>query len=308
MTNLKIELRQIYNPTDKWMSCTLGSNGSKVFVSPIPPRSTRPLPNNISRPQIINESVLQPSQIARFSALKAIVSSSIVVESIELHIQGLWHGIVHIGDISKEIESVTMINEKEITGWFVVDEVIMYFIGNLNTLSRSVTYTIYESNAIKRTDIRGSVSIDDEKYVIDGKSGDFSFSLQLEIEDAQKIQSNENITGNYVGFYEKGPNSCEIHTDLKVTTLGLATGHGIEESKQFVLFGLIDLQKNQFFFIRNKGNDIICYIGRAYLTSEIFFQGRWNMGSNSGGFTLIRFMDDGKSPPIQGTPPFWTEE
>lgn len=292
--SLKIELEQIHNPTNEWMSCTLGSNGAKVYVSPIPPRSTRPLPANIVNPQILQENALPASSISKFISLNATVSSSVVVESLELHIQGQWTGEVHFGDITHEITSIACINEKEVSGWFSIDDIIFYFMGNVNTLSRSVTYTIYQSNAIKKADIRGTISVDNGKYTMNGKSGDFSFTLRLDQDKTEIIKENPIITGNYVGFYERRPHSFELHADLNSSSCGLVNGRGIEESKQFTLFGMIDFPKKKFFFIRNKGNDITYYIGEAQLTGEIFFQGQWKMGSHNGGFSLIKCMEDEK--------------
>lgn len=292
--SLKIELDQIHNPTNEWMSCTLGGNGAKVYVSPIPPRSTRPLPANIINPQILLENPLPPSSISKFTSLNATVSSSVVVESLELHFQGQWNGEVHFGDVTHEITSIACINEKEVSGWFSIDDIIYFFMGNLNTLSRSISYTIYQSNAIKKADIRGMVSVDNGKYTMNGKLGDFSFILRIDQEKTEPIKENPIITGNYVGFYERRPHSFELHADLSSSTCGIVNGRGIEESKQFSLFGMIDFPKEVFFFVRNKGNDITYYNGEAQLTGEIFFQGQWKMGSHNGGFSLIKCMDDDK--------------
>ncbi|OHT11636.1 hypothetical protein TRFO_03834 [Tritrichomonas foetus] len=300
MKSLRIELEQIYNPTNDWMACTLASSGSKVYVSPIPPRSTRPLPANIVDPQIILESVLSSSSIAKFTSSNAVVSSSVIVESLDLHIQGKWTGEAHIADVTHEITSIACINEKEVTGWFSIDTTIYFFVGNLNTLSKSISYTIYESTAVRKTDVRGAISNEGGKYALSGKSGDFSFSLCLDQNQSRGIKEDPNISGSYVGFYERGPHSFELHADLNSLDNGIINGRGTEESRQFTIFGMIDFSKKRYFFVRNKGNDITYYNGEAQLTDEIFFQGEWKMGSISGGFTLIKCMEnDSKNQPVK---------
>ena len=290
--SLKIVQEQIYNPTNDWMSCTLGNNNSKLYISPIPPRSTRPLPMNITSPEIVSESVLSASSVAKFTTSTASAQSSIVMESLELNFQGEWKGEAQIADAKHSIVSIACIREKDIMGWFSFDSVIYFFIGNLNTLTRSATFTVYESVARKRSDLRGSIVIDKKSYSIEGKSSDLSFALTIDQDKVSSIEEDKNITGQYLGYYEKSPHSFEIRADMTVFTSGIVTGRGTEESRQFTIFGMVDYQKKLFFFIRLKGNDITYYNGEAQLESEIYFDGCWKFGTNKGGFTLIRNMEN----------------
>ena len=291
---LKLAMGQIHNPTNEWMSCTLGSNGAKIIVSPVPPRSTRPLPTNILNPQIVQESILPPNVIAKFTSDSATVSSSIVVEALELVLEGTWTGDAKVlGTHYSDVEAVICIKEKEINGWFKVESVTYFFTGNLNTLSRDVVFIGYSTNGGRpHNDIRGNLQVDEGMYILTALPNDFlSFTLSAGADSLVECKEDPQLEGRYLGYYEKGPSSFEMNATLMATKKGIVTGRGNERETEFAIIGMIDANNNTFFFIRLKGPEVTYYEGDANLTREIFFQGRWHSGSGQkGGFTLMKVM------------------
>jgi hypothetical protein len=248
------------------------------------------MPSAISEPQISQETVLPPAAVAKFTATNAAANSSIVVEALELRIQGQWKGEIKISDTAREIVSAISIKDKDVNGWFVIDVVPYFLQGHLNTLSRNATFALYSGGGTKFSDIRGSLQLQSGQYILTGQSSDISFQLRTDTSAVSEITVNDVISGPYLGYYEKGPSSFELHAELCVTKDGIVSGRGHEENRQFSMFGMIDEERNRFFFVRLKGNDITYYNGEAQLQGEIFFLGRWQMQTQSGGFTLIKCM------------------
>jgi hypothetical protein len=103
------------------------SNSAKICVSPIPPRSTRPIPQNLTDPDIAQEALLQPASIAKFTSSATLVSFSVVVSGLELQIMGSWKGGFRVGENLKEVSCVVSVQEKEINGWFSFDSISYFF-------------------------------------------------------------------------------------------------------------------------------------------------------------------------------------
>jgi hypothetical protein len=149
---------------------------------------------------------------------------------------------------------------------------------------------------VKYPDVRGELQAAAGRYSIQAQSADIALSLNTEPDTITDIDVNALVSGNYVGFYEKSANSFEFHADLIALKNGIVTGSGNEDNRQFTLFGMFDEAQNRFFFVRIKGNDVTYYTGDTQLQTEIFFQGKWNVGragggsGGSGGFALIKCM------------------
>jgi hypothetical protein len=84
--------------------------------------------------------------------------------------------------------------------------------------------------------------------------------------------------------------------ELAATRNGIITGKGTEDNQQFTIFGMVDARVGKFFFVRIKGNDVTYCNGDAQLQGEIFFQGKWQVGTHRGGFTLIKYIQDSTTP------------
>lgn len=288
--NLELKMDLIHNPTNEWMSCVLEGKGSKVCVSPIPPRSVRPVPSNLMNPQIYNENFLPQSAITKFSSSNAYITSSIVIEALELRIQGIWIGSFRLNDVTTEVQCHAYIKDQEVYGWFYINRIVYFLSGNLNPMSRNISYSLYNSKGNKYTEIRGSISTEENCYNIDGQSENIGFSLKIKQRDTKEIVEDEVISGKYLGFYERGPNSFKINATLTASADGIVIGTGSEEKRLFTLFGMVNSDTNKFFFIRLKGSETTYYNGDAQLQGEIFFQGHWHMGNHRGGISLIKCM------------------
>jgi hypothetical protein len=288
---LLITLNQIHNPSDQWMSCTIRSSGTKICVSPIPPRSTRPVPPNLLDPQIVQETVLSGRSITKFTSSAPSLTSS-VVEALELQIQGSWTGEYRIGDRSADVTCFACVNDKELAGWFTSDQRTFFFTGTLNSLLKSFVVTFYSSDGFRYPDVRGELQVADRRYSMRGESTDFGFAFHSTPESMAEIAFDPTISGRYLGFYERRPNSFELHAELQATMNGIVAGRGTEDNRQFTIFGMVEAIQKKFFFVRIKGNEVTYYTGEAQLQTEIFFQGKWQIGERRGGFTLIKCMPD----------------
>ena len=291
MTKLRIVLGQIHNPTNDWMSCVIGSSEAKISISPLPPRSTRPLPANTVQPQIVQEAVLAPEAVAKFETVSATVSSSIVVEALELTIQGVWTGEARINEQTIPVSAQVAIKEKEISGWFKDSGTIYYFTGSLNTLSRVVVFACYTSLGTRFTDLRGRLQVSGGKYVITCQTGDFAFSLTGDGATFTEVTRDEAISGRYKMYYTKGPMTYEVPTDIEATSNGLVSGNGKEDERRFVIRGMVDRETTSYMFLRIKGNDVSYILGTAQIRKEVDFEGTWRMGNQEGGFLLTRVME-----------------
>ena len=282
---------QIHNPTDEWMACTLLNNESKICVSPIPPRSTRPLPANTTTPQIVQETILSEDVVAKYATSNASVSSSIVVEALQLKIMGAWQGDARVnGREFKVNEAQVCIKEKDVSGWFRDNSVVYCFVGNLNVLSRGIVLTCYSSAFTRFTEIKGRLQVSGSKYVMTCQGSDFSMNLSASGDTFVDIEENPVIGGNYVGFYQRGSNSFDMHLTLSATKNGLVSGKGTEDHKQLQLLGMVG-ENSRFFFARIKGTDITYFEGMATLQEQVFFDGQWHSGCQEGGISLIRVME-----------------
>jgi hypothetical protein len=289
---LRIALDQIHNPSDLWKSCAISSTNTKVSISPIPPRSTRPLPPNLSDPKIIQEVVLPPISVSKFtnSNASASPSSTVVVEAIQVTLDAKWTADIRVADLRKTVTATACIREKELHGWFSMDSVLYFFTGTLNTLVRKCILTCYSSQGLKYPDIRGDLQVSAGRYAIQAQSADIAMSLTTDPETITDIDINSTLSGNYIGFYEKPPHSFEFRAEFLALKNGIVTGTGAEDNRQFTLFGLVDESENKFFFVRIKGNDLAYYTGDAQLQTEIFFQGKWHVARSTGGLVIIKCM------------------
>jgi hypothetical protein len=288
---LRIALNQIHNPSGQWMSCTIRSSVTNICVSPIPPRSTRPVPPNLLDPQIVHETVLPGRLITKFSSSAPSLTSS-VVEALELQIQGSWTGEYRIGNRSADVKCLACINDKELSGWFASDQLTFFFTGTLNTLLKSFVVTFYSSDGFRYPDVRGELQVADRRYSLRGESTDFGFAFHSAPESIAEIAIDPTISGRYLGYYEHLPHSFELHVELQAMMNGIVTGRGTEDNRQFTIFGMVEAIQKRFFFVRIKANEVTYYTGEAQLQTEIFFQGKSQIGERKGGFTLIKCMPD----------------
>jgi hypothetical protein len=136
------------------------------------------------------------------------------------------------------------------------------------------------------------LQVTEDRFIIQGQSGELTFNFRSEPGSMSEITLDETISGKYLGFYERRPHSFELNVELTATRNGIITGRGTEDNRQFTIFGMVDGRVKKFFFVRIKGNDVMYYNGDAQLQDEIFFQGKWQMGTHRGGFTLIKHMPD----------------
>jgi hypothetical protein len=293
---LRLTLNQIHNPSNDWMSCTIGSNSAKICVSPIPPRSTRPIPQNLTDAHIVQEALLPPASIAKFTSSMTSASSSVVVSGLELQIMGSWKGGFRVGENSKDVSCVASIQEKEINGWFSFDSISYFFTGSLNTITKHFLLSFYSSQGMHYYDVRGDLQVAEDRYMMQGQSGELAFSFRSEPGSISEIAWDETISGKYLGFYERKPSSFELNAELTATRNGIITGKGTEDNRQFTIFGMVDARVRKFFFVRIKGTDVTYSNGDAQLQGEIFFQGKWQMGTHHGGFTLIKYIQDAAAP------------
>lgn len=290
MGTLRLVMGVIHNPSNEWMSCVLKSNSQKVRVSPIPPRSTRPIPAALHNPEIVSESTIARQNTTKFEASRAVVSSSIVIESLEVKIQGTWKGSITMGDLSEEVRLTLAVREKDLNGYFMFNNEIHFMYGNLNPISKKIVFSHFSLSQSrtnsKSEEINGTLQLQNEKYTIVAQGSDFKMKIVTDV--VQDIEIDNTLSGFYIGNYSRGQILCEVLATITATTNGLVTGRGTEGNRDFTLFGMVDRESKKFNFVRIKAGEVMFYYGDASIEDDMAFHGHWQIESQRGDFNMIR--------------------
>jgi len=284
---IRILQGQIHNPSNSWITCKIIEDDHKISISPIPPRSCRPLPPFFSNPKVIDEVIVPDTSI--FASLPPNVGYSFDSFDISVHTLGM-------GSLVINGESITMSNNIFIINnyfysAFSYNGVIYMIIIALSSINGTSFSKVYNSKGEFFDGINGDIAKNGNTFILRGQSDSVSIDFRFIPLDYQPNMENNSLSGNYLGYYVNGTTTIEESINFNVYSPGFFKGTGVENNSGITVAGYIEKQPKRFFFVVLKEGSYTIFEGEdCSLEGEVFFSGHWISEAGNGGMSFIKIM------------------
>lgn len=286
----------IFNPTKLWYSCTVvetkpTTNENKFQIKVIPPRSSRNYPSGLfTNPTLIGVNKLRDKEIQNYCLAEG-SSNPVVVDPIDVTISGIWTGIIEYDQKAAEISIVASVTSDNLVGWFTFNDQKIIISGRINTKSHSTVVDLYFSEGKKLRAMNGDFEREEGFLVLDVNNTEAHFNMKILETAGTSFPKDVIISGDYMGFYQKNNSDIEFSLKILANQMGLISGKGTENRRDFSIYGLHDAKTHHLFVVRPNGSDdYITYVGDLEGDDAVFISGQWRDRNNNGNFTFIKNM------------------
>ena len=282
---LLIRHNYVYNPTNEWCQCSVRGGEQIHTIVVIPPRSSRTFPADLLNPEIVNFRNLRADQINSYE----INQEPIVLEPINVTFDAEWKGTLELNNVEKTISAFIMIKTTKLSGILIYESTNYLIRGTINTKSRSVSCSMYNTEQREEIKLAGRIdnNTEDTEYTIVLNNNNYHINLNCESTDKTTFQKDLIITGKYMAFYTRGQNQHEMTLQLESFEHGILGGNG-NENEPFEVLGYANNGKD--FCLVRFGSDTTYYTGTISANqSEVYIEGSYN-NRDSGQFTFFKEM------------------